>query len=93
MMYSNDEQKGLIQRIDRLDEKVDNIEGKVNELLEQGQVTQETVSEMGDEIKNQRDHFRFIRDALKNEMILYKRIFIVGGCILAFLLLWIIIRI
>lgn len=93
MMYDVEEQKGLIQRIDRVEEKVDNIEGKVNELLEQGQVTQETVEGMGDEIKSQRDHFKFLRDALKSEMILYKRIFIVGGCILAFLLLWIIIRI
>jgi len=92
-MYNVEEQQGLIQRIDRVEEKVDNIEAKGGELLEQGQVTQESVGDMGDEIKSQRDHFKFLRDALKGEMIIYKRIFIVGGCILAFLLLWVIIRI
>lgn len=92
-MYNVDEQKGLIQRIDRVEEKVDSIEAKVGELLEQGQVTQENVGEMGEEIKSQRDHFKFLRDALKSEMVMYKRIFLVGGCVLALLLLWIIIRI
>ena len=93
MLYNADEQNGLIQRIDRVEEKVDNIEAKVGELLEQGQVTQEGVSEMGEEIKSQRDHFKFLRDALKSEMVLYKRLFLVGGFVLAFLLLWVIIRI
>ena len=93
MMYNVDEQKGLIQRIDRVEEKVDNIEAKVGELLVQGQVTQEGVTEMGEEIKSQRDHFKFLRDALKSEMVLYKRLFLVGGCVLALLLLWVIIRI
>jgi len=92
-MYNVEEQKGLIQRIDRVEEKVDNIEAKVGELLEQGQVTQESVEGMGEEIKSQRDHFRFLRDALKSEMVLYKRIFIIGGGVLALLLLWVIIRI
>ena len=58
-MY-NDEQKGLLKRIDRVEEKVDNIEGKVNELLEQGQVTQETVEDMGEDLKAQKDHFKFL---------------------------------
>ena len=92
-MYSNDDQKGLIQRIDRVEEKVDNIEAKVGELLEQGQVTQECVDEMGGDLKEQKDHFKFLRDALKNEMVLYKRIFMVGGCVFAVLLLWIVLRI
>ena len=93
MMYSDPETKGLIQRIDKVEQKVDNIEAKVGELLEQGQVTQETVEVMGSDLKDQKDHFRFLRDALKNEMKLYKRIFIVGGCVLAILLFWIILRI
>ena len=92
-MYSDPETKGLIQRIDKVEQKVDNIEAKVGELLEQGQVTQETVEVMGSDLKDQKDHFRFLRDALKNEMKLYKRIFIVGGCVLAILLFWIILRI
>ena len=94
MMFSNvEEQQGLIKRIDRVEEKVDNIESKVGELLELGQVTQESVGEMNEEIKNQRDHFKFIRDALQGEIVLYKRVFVVGGCVLFIFLLWIIIRI
>jgi len=91
-MY-DDEQKKLIQRIDRVEEKVDHIESAVNELLVQGQVTQETVGEMGTDLKDQRDHFKFLRDMLNKEMKLYKRLFVVGGLVLAFLLLWVIIRI
>ena len=94
MMFSNvEEQQGLIQRIDRVEEKVDSIESKVGELLEQGQITQENVGEMSEEIKSQRDHFKFIRDALQGEIVLYKRVFVVGGCVLFIFLLWIIIRI
>ena len=92
-MYNVEEQQGLIQRIDRVEEKVDNIEAKVGELLEQGQVTQETVEVMGTDLKDQRDHFKFLRDALKNEMKLYKRIFIGGGCVFAIILFWVIVRI
>ena len=93
MMYSNDEQNGLIQRIDRVESKVDNIEAKVGELLEQGAVTQESVEGIGTDLKDQKDHFKFLRDTLKSEMKLYKRIFFAGGLILALLLLWIILRI
>jgi len=92
-MYSQEEQKGLLKRIDRVEEKVDNIEAKVGELLEQGQMTQESVQDMGEEMKSQRDLFKFLRETLNKEMKLYKRLFLIGGCLLALLLLWIIIRI
>jgi len=93
MMFDEEQQNGLIQRIDRVEEKVDNIETKVGELLEQGQVTQESVGEMNEDLKAQKDHFKFLRDALKSEMKLYKRIFLIGGTILGIVLLWIIIKI
>ena len=93
MMYNDDEQNGLIQRIDRVEEKVDNIEAAVGELLEQGAVTQESVDGMSDDLRAQKDHFRFLKDALRTEMVLYKRLFLVGGCVLAILLFWIILRI
>lgn len=94
MMYSVvEETNGLIQRIDRVEEKVDNIEAKVGELLEQGAVTQESVDVIGTDLKDQKDHFKFLRDALKNEMVIYKRIFIIGGGVLAIALFWIILRI
>jgi len=92
-MFDEEQQNGLIQRIDRVEEKVDNIETKVGELLEQGQVTQESVGEMNEDLKAQKDHFKFLRDALKSEMKLYKRIFLIGGTILGIVLLWIIIKI
>ena len=92
-MYNVEEQNGLIQRIDRVEEKVDNIEAKVGELLEQGAVTQESVDVIGTDLKDQKDHFKFLRDALKNEMVIYKRIFIIGGGVLAIALFWIILRI
>jgi len=92
-MYNDDESNGLIQRIDRVEEKVDSIETKVGELLEQGAMTQESVEVMGEDLKSQRDHFKFLKDALKLEMVLYKRIFLAGGFVLAFVLFWIILRI
>ena len=92
-MQHLEEEKNLIQRIDRVEEKVDTIGNKVDQIIEQGQATHEHVEDISTDLKAQKDHFHFLREKIKSEIVVYKRIFLGGGVILAFLLFWIILKI
>ena len=82
----------LIDRLGRVESKVDTIEDKVNVLLEQGEVTQENVSALTDSLHEQRDHFQLMRQALTNELSKYRRVFGIGSFVLVLFLMWILLR-
>jgi predicted nuclease with TOPRIM domain len=89
---SIDDRSRLIKRVERIEEKVDGIENKVGELLEQGAVTQENVEGLTGELRDQKDHFSYLKNIMKDELKYYRRVFAIGSVILMLILLWIVLR-
>ena len=92
MLGVADDTFDLITRIERVEDKVTNIEEKVSLLLEQGEVTQETVSALSESIDEQRDHFRYMKQTLLDELSKYQRIFMIGSIVLVIILMLILLR-
>ena len=92
-MHHEFETVSLINRLERVEVKVGNIEDKINVLLEQGEVTQENVSALTDTLHEQRDHFHIMRQTLVSELSKYRRVFGIGSLGLVVLLMWILLRI
>ena len=92
MLPLEGETVSLINRIDRVENKINRIEDKVSALLEQGEVTQENVTTLTDSLHEQRDHFKFMRQALIDELSKYRRVFALGSLVLVCCLMWILLR-
>lgn len=86
------EKEELIKRVERIENKVDGIEHQVGQLLEQGQVTHEAVEGLTTELRDQKDHYSYLKNVMKDELKYYRRIFAVGAAILMIILFWIVSR-
>ena len=85
-----EEKETLLTRLETVEHKVDVIADKVDQLVEMGSVTAESVQEITEQLSEQKDYYSQMRNAMGNEVTFYRRVFGIGSAILALFLMYII---